>query len=61
MQDTIFFARFHAVEPFPDGRVPPGSEEGKLKALLESCKDVSTIMGTMGSAIKQVAKASATN
>jgi hypothetical protein len=58
VQDQIFFARFHAIEPFPDGRVPPGDEDAKLKALLNGTKDVPIIMNTMSGAIRQVAKAS---
>lgn len=60
MQEKVFFARFHAIEPFPDGRAPSGSEEAQLKVLLEQTVDVPLIMNTMSGAIRQVARASLT-
>ena len=59
MQDNIFFARFRAIEPFPDGRVPPGTEDDKLKSLLAATVDVPLIMNTMAEAIKKMVIASA--
>lgn len=61
LQDTIFFARFQPINPFKDGREPRGSEEEKIKRLLDGMVDVPLIMNTMSDAIRQVALASTVN
>ena len=55
----MFFARFSAIDPFPDGRVPPGDEDAKLKALHDSMSDIPNIMNTMQQALVAVVRASA--
>jgi hypothetical protein len=50
--------RFQAIDALKDGREVRGSEEAKLKTLLDGMVDVPLIMNTMPSAIREVAKAS---
>lgn len=55
----MFFARFYAGDdPFPDGILPPGSDEERLQVLLDSLPDVPVLMNTMGPALRKIVAAS---
>jgi hypothetical protein len=59
VQARVFFARFYAGDtPFPDGRIPEGSDEERLNFLLESLPDVPVIMQTMAPALRKIVPAS---
>lgn len=59
VQGQVFFARFYAGDdPFPDGKLPPGSDEERLQVLLDSLADVPVIMRTMAPALRKIVAAS---
>lgn len=59
MQGKVFFARFYAGDdPFPDGTLPPGTDEERLQVLLDSLADVPVIMRTMAPALRKIVAAS---